>query len=146
MTIPILDLKTAEDPEQRGVLLNQLRYALFNIGFLYITNHGVPEETISNLANRAPALFGLSGSAKSKLSKINSPHFLGYTGCAEEITQGKYDLREQFDFATELPIIYREGEAEQDGRDFSKLYWRLRGPNQWPNEEDLPGFKTAVLT
>lgn len=64
MTIPILELKAAEDAERREVLLNQLRYALFNIGFLYITNHGVPEETISNLANWAPALFDLSASAK----------------------------------------------------------------------------------
>lgn len=148
MTIPILDLKAAEDAERREVLLNQLRYTLFNVGFLYITNHGVPEETISNLANWAPALIDLSASAKLKLSKINSPHFLGYSGYAEEITQGKRDLREQFHFATEIPIIYREAKVEQDsfGRDFSKPYWRLRGPNQSLNEKELPGFKTAVLT
>jgi isopenicillin N synthase-like dioxygenase len=98
------------------------------------------------LAERAPALFGLSDLVKSRLSKINSPHFLGYTGFADEITQGKHDLREQFDFATELPVIHPEHEVEQDSvRDFSKPYWKLRGPNQWPNEDYLPGFKRAVL-
>ena len=144
-TIPILDLKISEDPERRGLLLGQLRDALFNVGFLYITNHGVPEETISQLASRAPALFNLSDASKSSLSKLNSPHFLGYSGFAEESTQGKRDLREQFDFATELPVIYQEHGSDHDnGRDFSKLYWKLRGPNQFPNEDELPGFKKAL--
>jgi len=54
-------------------------------------------------------------------------------------------LREQFDFATELPVIFQKhGSGHHTGRDFSKLYWRLRGPNQWPNEDELPGFKKAV--
>ena len=144
-TIPILDLKISEDPERRGLLLGQLRDALFNVGFLYITNHGVPEKTISALASRAPALFNLSDVRKSSLSKLNSPHFLGFSGFAEESTQGKRDLREQFDTATELPVIYQEhGSSQDNGRDFSKLYWRLRGPNQLPNEDELPGFKEAL--
>ena len=145
MTIPVLDLKFSEDPERRGLLLDQLRDALFNIGFLYISNHGVPEQTISELANLMPALFGLSDLSKLGLSKVNSPHFLGYSGLAEETTQGKCDLREQFDFATELPVISEEHQSASDtGRDLSKLYWRLRGPNQWPKEDELPGFKKAL--
>lgn len=145
MTIPVLDLKISEDPERRGLLLNQLRDALFDVGFLYITNHGVPDETISDLASRVPALFNLSNLSKSKLSKLNSPHFLGYSESAEETTQGKRDLREQFDFATELPVIFQDdGSGHQTGRDCSKLYWRLRGPNQWPNEDEIPGFKKSL--
>ena len=146
MTIPILDLSISEEPERRGLLLHQLHDALFNVGFLYITNHGVPEETISNLVSRVPALFDLSDLSKTSLSKLNSPHFLGYSGFAEETTQGKKDLREQYDFATELPVIYEENASDhRTGRDVSKLYWRLRGPNQWPNEDELPGFKKALL-
>lgn len=146
MTIPILDLKASEDPERRRLLLDELRDALFNVGFLYIKNHGVSEEIISALASRTPALFSLSDVRKSSLSKLNSPHFLGYSGFAEETTQSKPDLREQFDFATELPVIYEEhGRDDHDGRDLSKLYWRLRGPNQLPNEDELPGFRKALL-
>ena len=146
MTIPILDLGISEDPKSRGLLLDQLRDALFNVGFLYIKNHGVPEETTSALTSRTPALFSLSDLRKSSLSKLNSPHFLGYSGFAEETTQSKPDLREQFDLATELPVIYDEhGLNDHDGRDLSNLYWRLRGPNQFPNEDELPGFKNALL-
>ena len=145
MSISVLDLRFSEDPERRGLLLDQLRDALFNVGFLYISNHGVLEQTISVLANLMPALFSLSDLSKSELSKMNSPHFLGYSGLAEETTQGKRDLREQFDFATELPVIRRgHRNASDTGRDLSKLYWRLRGPNQWPKEDELPGFRIAL--
>ena len=149
MTIPLLDLQTAEDPDRRGILLHQLRDALFNIGFLYISNHGVPSTTISELTNLMPLLFDLPDASKAGLSKLNSPHFLGYSGLAEEMTQGKSDFREQYDFATELPVVFQECRNADGaccaGRDFSKAYWRLRGPNQWPREDEVPGFKSALL-
>lgn len=146
MAIPVLSLDWAKDAEKRVLLLVQLREALFSVGFLYITNHGVAEDIISSLASQAPALFSLSDRSKSELSKIHSPHFLGYSGVGEERTQGKDDWREQFDFATELPVVYREDDHDQRcGRDFSKPFWRLRGPNQWPNEDEVPGFKEALL-
>jgi isopenicillin N synthase-like dioxygenase len=144
--IPILDLELANTSESRVLLLDQLRDALFNVGFLYVKNHGVPDQISFDLTSRVPALFDLSEESKLRLSKLNSPHFLGYSGYQEEITLGKRDLREQFDFATELPVVYDENEAGRTtGRDFSKLYWKLRGPNQWPNEAELPGFKSALI-
>lgn len=153
-TLPILDLSRANNPQQKQELLEQLRDALFNVGFLYIKNHGVPDETITNLVSRLPALFDQPTEAKSALSKLNSPHFLGYSGYAEETTLGKKDLREQFDMATELPVIWdptsnsgaRPSQLttkRQNDYDFSKTYWRLRGPNQWPSEDYVPGFRKA---
>ena len=145
MTIPVLDLKLSEDPSQRNLLLDQLRDALFSIGFLYIKNYGVPDGIIRDLVRQAPEVFSLSDLSKSKLSKINSPHFLGYSGLAQETTQGKRDLREQFDFATELPVIYNENDTKDTSkRDLSSPYWKLRGPNLWPDENELPGFRKAL--
>ena len=142
MSIPILDLSLESSPATKAQLLADLQNCIFNVGFLYIKNHSIPESTISNLTNLLPSLFNLSQESKSQLSKLNSPHFLGYNGFAEETTLGKKDLREQFDFATELPVVW-DGKGDGDGRDFSKLFWRLRGPNQWPNEEELSGFMKA---
>ncbi|OJD31984.1 2og-fe oxygenase [Diplodia corticola] len=154
--LPILDLSLADDPAKRPALLAQLHDALFNIGFLYIKNHGIEEHVITELTDKLPALFDLPDHIKSSLSKLHSPHFLGYSGFAEETTLGKKDLREQFDYATELPVVYHERKSvtttngtyapdqPDDSRDFSQLYWRLRGPNQWPPEELLPGFRKAL--
>lgn len=142
--LPVLDLSKADDPEHKQELLEQLHDALFNIGFLYIKNHGVSPQTISNLASLLPVLFDQPIEARASLSKKNSPHFLGYSGFAEEVTLGEKDLREQFDFATELPVIFDPSAVTTKGkRDFSKHYWRLRGPNQWPNEDLVPGFRKA---
>jgi isopenicillin N synthase-like dioxygenase len=151
MSIPVLDLDLQYGPH-RDLLLNRLRDALFNVGFLYIKNHDVPQSTISNLIDLLPPLFDLPNERKSLISKQNSPHFLGYSGFAEETTLGKKDLREQFDFATELPVIWADGSEREPASgksakhrcDFTRLYWRLRGPNQWPSEEELPGFRKAV--
>ncbi|TKA73029.1 hypothetical protein B0A55_07051 [Friedmanniomyces simplex] len=149
MDLPILDLSAANDPTRKPELLRQLRRALFDIGFLYIINHGISPSTIDQLTDLLPSLFALPDEDKAKLSKLNSPHFLGYSGYAEETTLGKQDLREQFDFATELPVVYNGSGGPENGhlangssnrQDFSQLYWRLRGLNQWPN---LAGFKEA---
>jgi len=143
-SLPILDLSKANNPTTKLHLLEELRNALHKIGFLYITGHGVLQETITALTSRLPTLFELPAEAKALLSKRNSPHFLGYSGFAEEITLGKQDSREQFDFATELPVVYDPSATSTGaGRDFTKLYWRLRGPNQWPSEDCVPGFRQA---
>lgn len=143
-TLPVLDLSLASNPSTKPLLLIDLKSALFNTGFLYLTNHGIPPATIAALASRVPALFSLPSESKANISNLNSPHFNGYTGFAEEDTRGKKDLREQFDFSTELPVVW-DSKDEEGGRDFTKLYWRLRGPNQWPDEKekDLNGFRGA---
>ena len=154
-SIPILDFLWAKDSKKKPELLQQLHSALFDVGFLYVKNHEVPQSTIDNLTSLLPALFDLPEERRAALSKINSPHFLGYSGFAEETTLGKQDLREQFDYATELPVVWQDPKAKTNGhvnsttangdlgRDFTRLYWRLRGPNQWPSDADLPGFRKA---
>jgi isopenicillin N synthase-like dioxygenase len=155
MSIPILDLSLASNLSTRQDLLSQLYSATFDVGFLYIKNHSVPQSTITTLTDFLPALFNLPEASKAKLSKLNSPHFVGYNGFGEETTLGKNDMREQFDFATELKEVWNEsGKEEVDGlenggrdevgKDFSRLFWRLRGGNLWPEEEELPGFREAL--
>jgi isopenicillin N synthase-like dioxygenase len=166
-TIPVLDLSLARDPDARSELLKQLHAALFDVGFLYIVNHDVPADTITRLTSLLPDLFGLPAEQKALLTKLSSPHFLGYSGFAEETTLGRQDLREQFDFGTELPAVWQDprprdakatfvskpsdisvAQENRDrssaSRDFTQLYWRLRGPNQWPDKASLPDFQTAL--
>jgi isopenicillin N synthase-like dioxygenase len=125
--IPIIDLSSST-PQT----LSNLRTALTEIGFLYISNHSVPTSTITSLINILPQLFSLSAEAKQEIALENSPHFLGYSAAGTETTAGKADLREQVEHATELV------KAPDD----APLYDRLKGPNQWPSA--LPELKTVV--
>ncbi|KAF2205240.1 Clavaminate synthase-like protein [Delitschia confertaspora ATCC 74209] len=66
------------------------------------------------------------------------------TGYAEETTLNEKDLREQIDFATDLSVIWEqsgsvssESSESNEGRDFSKVHWHVRGPNQWPPETEI---------
>lgn len=134
-SIPTLDLSQASNPTTLPHLLTTLRHALVDIGFLYITNHGVPSSTIADLVAALPQLFRLDAAAKRAVALENSPHFLGYSGVGSETTGGAADRREQFEFATELLDTWKEGEP---------LYERLRGPNQWPNND--PSLRRIIET
>lgn len=122
-SIPIIDLSLAESPETRPQLLKQLHRALIQIGFLYVSNHGVPRKAVQDLKSLLPRLFDLDSQTKENVALHKSPHFLGYSHVGSETTAGIADKREQFEFATELPDIWREG---------FPLYERLKGPNQVP--------------
>ncbi|KAF5968102.1 epoxide hydrolase [Fusarium bulbicola] len=125
--IPIIDISS---PTPKT--LSNLRTALTDIGFLYISNHSVPPSTITSLIDILPDLFALSPEAKQEFALEKSPHFLGYSAAGTETTAGKTDLREQVELATEL-------ERASHG---APLYDGLRGPNQWPNA--LPELKGVV--
>ncbi|KAF5002159.1 hypothetical protein FDECE_10704 [Fusarium decemcellulare] len=130
--LPVLDLSLSKDEASLPTLLSSLRVALTDVGFLYVSNHGVPQSVIDDLVNILPALFALPDSAKRAIALENSPHFLGYSGAGSETTAGRSDQREQVELATEL-------DAAPEG---SPLYDGLRGPNQWPSE--LPELRAVV--
>ncbi|ETI24424.1 hypothetical protein G647_03793 [Cladophialophora carrionii CBS 160.54] len=123
--IPTINLSKASsdsDPSIRADLLAQLRHSLLDIGFLYISDHGVDATVVDNLLALLPLLFDLPEGVKSSASLLNSPHFLGYSSFGHETTAGSQDQREQFEFANEVPV--RDGDES--------LSTRLLGPNQWP--------------
>ncbi|KAM0269416.1 hypothetical protein ACHAQH_009764 [Verticillium albo-atrum] len=132
-SIPLLDLAFANSPTTKPTLLRQLKHALLDVGFLYITNHGIPETVTSNLTKALPALFALTPTQKAEAALANSPHFLGYSAAGTETTAGAADHREQFEFATELTATWTPG---------LPLAERLRGPNSYPTA--LPSLRPII--
>uniref|UniRef100_A0A0W0F2Y9 Putative Clavaminate synthase-like protein n=1 Tax=Moniliophthora roreri TaxID=221103 RepID=A0A0W0F2Y9_MONRR len=130
-SIPILDFALTKDPETKPVFISQLQNALINVGFLYLSNTQID---IEELKGYIPKLFDLPQETKEKILMRNSPHFLGYNGLGAELTKGKIDYREQFDFATTFASRWKEGDPE---------YFRLWGPSQYPDEQEIPGFRLA---
>ncbi|KAJ2777821.1 hypothetical protein H4R18_004946 [Coemansia javaensis] len=133
--IPVLDLHAAQTDRAR--FLAELRHALIHVGFFYVANHGISGAFLAELARQTAAFFELPPSEKMRVDKIHSPTFLGYSAQGNEITKGQRDNREQFDFANELPDMWTPGRP---------VHERLTGPNLWPREEALPGFRATLLS
>lgn len=136
IALPTLDLSLLEgSAAQRQGLLDDLRHAARDVGFFYLTGHGIDSALLQQVQDHARQFFALPDSEKAAVGMINSPHFRGYNRAASEITRGKPDLREQFDLGAErqaLPL------------DENSPYWaRLQGPNQWP--QALPALKPLLL-
>ncbi|KAF7551272.1 hypothetical protein G7Z17_g5124 [Cylindrodendrum hubeiense] len=121
--IPVLDLSLADDPATLPELLSCLKAALTDVGFLYVSNHGVSASVVAELVRVLRPLFALPPDAKATIALENSPQFLGYSGAGTETTAGNADQREQVELATELDVVS------------GAPYDRLRGPNQ---VRDLP--------
>ncbi|PLB53533.1 oxidoreductase [Aspergillus steynii IBT 23096] len=132
--IPVLDYTLSTSPETKATFLAELRDALINVGFFYLTNPPVAPRVRDELVNQTFKLFDLPLKKKLEIEMVNNKHFLGYSRLGAELTARTPDYREQFDFATELPA---------PGPD-EPLYRNIRGPNQWPDEAAIPGFRHAV--
>ncbi|KAL4773232.1 hypothetical protein BDW60DRAFT_216020 [Aspergillus nidulans var. acristatus] len=130
--IPVLDYSLSTS--NKSAFLADLRYALVNVGFFYLVNAPIRPQIRQDLVKKCRAIFDLPLEKKLEIEMVNSKHFLGYSRLGAEITARKQDYREQFDFATELPAPAPD----------EPLYRNIRGPNQWPDENAIPGFRQSV--
>lgn len=132
--LPIIDfsqLKGNED--QRNELLAQLRTAAREVGFFYLTGHGVDPLLCAEVQHISRRFFALPEADKLTVRMANSPHFRGYNRAGVEITRSQPDFREQFDIGADRPV----------NTDPNAPLWRkMQGPNQWPTM--LPELKTIV--
>ena len=120
-SIPILDFSLARDPAAKPQFLEELRNALTNVGFYYLKNHTIPKEDIDAIVSYVPRFFDLPEEEKERLRMVHSPHFFGYSRFGAELTKGKVDQREQFDFGTSVVSHWKAGDPE---------YLKLWGPSQ----------------
>ncbi|KAG8975053.1 hypothetical protein FRC05_006476 [Tulasnella sp. 425] len=133
--IPIIDWNLIGNG-QKDQFLSQLRHAFVVVGFAYLKNPPVDPALIDRMIKFVPCLFDLPQEEKDALSMVNSPHFMGYNRLGNEITRGKADARELFDFVTNSTSTWKEGDP---------IYLRFHGLAQWPDENSLPGFKATVI-
>ena len=136
IALPTLDLSLLDGTAaQRQEFLDDLRHAARDVGFFYLTGHGIDSVLLQQVQDHARQFFALPDSEKAAVGMINSPHFRGYNRAASEITRGKPDLREQFDLGAEREVL---------ATDENSPFWaRLQGPNQWP--QALPTLKPLLL-
>src|SRR5215469_8852917 len=139
-TIPVIDLGPylAGEPGALDRAAAELRFALTEIGFYFIVNHGVSTALIREVFAQA-ARFHARQHAE-KLGVKLDKHNVGYlpmqgdtlrTSTVETVT--KANLNEALFVARDLPGDHPDVLADR----------RFRSANQWP--ADLPGFRETVV-
>jgi isopenicillin N synthase-like dioxygenase len=134
--VPVLDLSRLEQgaSEYRTFLLD-LRTAARDVGFFYLSGHGISASEIDDVLDASRRFFALPEADKLAIEMVKSQQFRGYTRAGGELTKGAADWREQLDIGVERqPIAQGPGIAP---------WTRLQGPNQWPSA--LPELKPALL-
>lgn len=77
--IPVIDLTGINsDGSERDRIVKDIKQASENIGFFYITNHGISNEVIDNARKAAITFFKQTHDEKMRVSKSRSKHFNGY--------------------------------------------------------------------
>ncbi|GBE85312.1 2-oxoglutarate-Fe(II) type oxidoreductase [Sparassis crispa] len=138
--IPIIDLETvsSSDPATRKSLGNAVREACMNVGFLYITNHGISEKTIDDAYKASKEFFSLTLERKMQLDITKTSNFKGYNPVlsSNNDPENAGDMHEGFEFGwEELEVKTNDEKRAHDGA--------MAGANVWP--KDLPNFRGAVL-
>ena len=135
---PIIDIAEfgSADPEGRARIGARVDRICQETGFLAITGHGVPEETIANIWAATRAFFDQGPAAKHAVSPpLGAPY--GYLGPgAEALAKSRGedtppDLKESFNGG---PRDVPEGETDADALAF------CYAPTPWP---ELAGFRDA---
>lgn len=137
--VPLVDVAGLRggDAEARRQAVAALDRAARDVGFVYVTGHGIPEEVIAGLRGAAERFFALPEQTKAAYYIGRSTNHRGYVPRGEEVYASAAgtpsgDLKEAFDTALDLPA---------DDPDYLAGN-RMLGPNVWPREVD--GFAGSV--
>ncbi|THG99102.1 hypothetical protein EW026_g3196 [Hermanssonia centrifuga] len=127
------------DPAIRKSLSDSIRDVCINVGFLYVKNHGIPDEVIGNALSASKEFFSLPLEKKKEVDNSKTPNFKGYNSVLSSVNDpdSDGDMHEGFEFGWEelVPKVNDEKRAN-DGV--------MAGANIWPT--DPVDFRKAVLT
>ncbi len=139
--IPILDVAglSVGDPAATRRIAATLRDYLERVGFLYIVGHDVPAQEVAAVRDMSKAFFALPEAEKLKL-KIDR-NFRGYLPFAGSTIVTSSVAKVSKPNQSES-IFFMHEVAPDDPAALAGA--PLQGPNQWPDEALLPGFRGAI--
>lgn len=78
--VPVLPLVAARDPDTKPAFLDQLRDALLNVGFLYLSETGLDEGLVERVCKETVGFFDeLPLEEKEAIEMKNQKSFLGWS-------------------------------------------------------------------
>jgi isopenicillin N synthase-like dioxygenase len=139
--IPIIDLGPylAGAPGALDRIAKELHFALTEVGFYFVVNHGVPANLIRDTFRQAERFHAQP--LEKKMEVRIDRHNVGYlpmrgdtlrTSVVQTVT--KANLNEAFFVARDLSADHPDVVADR----------RFRSANRWP--QNLPGFRDTVIT
>lgn len=128
--LPVIDVSSfisGNDAATRRRTAMELRAACINVGFFYISGHGIPKQELDDCESLAHRFFELPLDVKMKFGSqaAGRPGFVRVGGVNPAATAGKNpDIKERF-------VMVRDLTAES-----------LASPSlaHWPSDDVLPGF------
>lgn len=140
MKLPVFDLSAARtgDLASRRHLAHAIDEACRRHGFFYVTGHGIHSALRADVFAQAKAYFGLPLKTKSRWHVRHSGIMRGYDPIGwQSLDHGQpADIKESFYLGVDRgpdDALVRRGVPNQ-------------GPNQWPDETLVPGFKATTQT
>ncbi|MBN34632.1 MAG: 2OG-Fe(II) oxygenase [Rhodospirillaceae bacterium] len=126
--IPVIDLEPLRLGGDIRSVADAIHAANRDVGFLYVSNHGIPEDLIEEA--RAVGLAFFRQPLEDKLRVAVSPDHRGFLrpGAAKMDDDAKFDLKESFIWGHDFPPSSRERPLE--------------GQNQWP--ETMPDLQQVL--
>ncbi|WP_027852617.1 isopenicillin N synthase family dioxygenase [Marinobacterium litorale] len=135
-SLPIVSLKGlySADAGERKAAADKLGHACREVGFFYLTDHGIPDAVFEQLFGDSAQFFALPLADKEKLSIKQSSNNRGYVAISDEKLnpENGADFKEAFNIGVDLPADHPDVIA---GKPFC-------GINYWP---DLPGWRERML-
>lgn len=137
-SIPVVDIGNLWSPHlaQRQAVADAIGAACRDVGFVYIANHGVPQNLIDDVYRVAAAFYDLPAETKRRYDINALGRHRGYVAigqlAADAHDQGAFDFHEGYEVSLELPA------TDPDYLAGNIMY----GPNVWPTEP--ADFQAAV--
>jgi isopenicillin N synthase-like dioxygenase len=135
--IPVIDIDAlGRGDAAEGKVIGSIRQACEEVGFFYISNHGVSQPLIDELFVQSERFFQLPETERHKIHVAQSSCFRGYhpsDTLGPDAPRAKIpNMLDSFNVATDLSDTHPYVEAGVP----------LYGANQWP--QNLPGFRETV--
>ena len=134
--IPLIDIAAlGHAGAAEEAVVAAIAQASRDVGFFYVSNHGVPEAHRTRMFAECERFYALPQAQREALKLTNSPLYRGYLqiGLRGANQTRARDLLEAFHVGPELGA---DDPAVRAGKP-------LHGPNQWPAA--LPAFREAIL-
>ncbi|KAF2096364.1 Clavaminate synthase-like protein [Rhizodiscina lignyota] len=135
--IPVIDFDRFlhGSSEEKKATAKQVDDAFHNVGFVYIKNHGIPQEQVDKCFDWSAKFFALP--TEKKMLCPHPPggsHHRGYSGMdVEKVSQNIYDRDEIDKIRTAIPDTKESFESGSVSDSYQ--------PNIWPPPDVIPGFQ-----